>query len=275
MRIATTGSSGLIGSALLPFLAASGHEVVRVPRGEFAIANSCDAVVHLAGENIAGRWTAAKKRKIHESRKQGTRALCEVLKRPRVLVCASAIGIYGDRGEELLTEESATGRGFLADVCRDWEAATEPAVRAGIRVVNLRIGVVLSPRGGALGKTLPLFKLGLGGIVGDGRQYWSWIVIDDMVAVILRSLTDERLRGPVNAVAPNPVTNREYTKTLGCVLSRPTVFPLPAFVARLAFGEMADAVLLASARVQPKRLQESGYKFLFPNLEGALRHLLV
>ena len=268
----------MVGSALVPFLAASGHEVVRVPRGEFAIADGCDTVVHLAGENIAGRWTPAKKRKIHESRKRGTQTLCDALapmaKRPRVLVCASAIGIYGDRGEEWITEESETGRGFLADVCRDWEAATESAARAGVRVVNLRIGVVLSPRGGALGKTLLPFKLGVGGVVGDGRQYWSWIEIDDLVAVILHALTDERLGGPVNTVAPNPVTNREYTKTLGRVLRRPTMLPLPAFVARLAFGEMADAVLLAGARVQPKRLQAAGYRFRFPQLEGALRHLL-
>jgi len=262
----------------VPFLTTSGHEAVRVPRGGFAVAEGCDGVVHLAGENIAGRWTPAKKRKIHESRKRGTQTLCDALapmaKRPRVLVCASAIGIYGDRGEEWITEESETGRGFLADVCRDWEAATESAARAGVRVVNLRIGVVLSPRGGALGKTLLPFKLGVGGVVGDGRQYWSWIEIDDLVAVILHALTDERLRGPVNAVAPNPVTNREYTKTLGRVLRRPTMLPLPAFVARLAFGEMADAVLLAGARVQPKRLQAAGYRFRFPQLEGALRHLL-
>jgi uncharacterized protein (TIGR01777 family) len=277
MKIALTGSSGLIGSALVPFLVAKGHEVVRVPRGKFAVVDGCDGVVHLAGENIAGRWTAAKKLKIHESRQQGTQVLCETLarmaKRPRVLVSASAVGIYGDRGEELITEESAKGRGFLADVCRDWEAATETAAHAGIRVVNMRIGVVLSPRGGALGKTLQPFKLGLGGVIGDGRQYWSWIAIDDMVGAILHSLVDERLRGPANAVAPNPVTNRDYTKTLGRVLRRPTVFPLPGPVARLAFGEMADAILLGGARVRPKRLMETGYEFRFPDLESALRHL--
>jgi uncharacterized protein len=278
MKVAVTGSSGLIGSALVPFLVAKGHEVVRVPRGKFAVVDGCDGVVHLAGENIAGRWTAAKKLKIHESRQQGTQVLCETLarmaKRPRVLVSASAVGIYGDRGEELITEESATGRGFLADVCRDWEAATETAAHAGIRVVNMRIGVVLSPRGGALGKTLLPFKLGLGGVIGDGRQYWSWITIDDMVGAILHSLVDERLRGPTNAAAPNPVTNRDYTKTLGRVLRRPTVFPLPGPVARLAFGEMADAILLGGARVKPKRLMETGYEFRFPDLEGALRHLI-
>lgn len=278
MKIAVTGSGGLIGSELVPFLAASGHGVVRVPRGEFAAADGCDAVVHLAGENIAGRWTAAKKRKIYESRQQGTQALCETLARmakwPGVLVCASAVGIYGDRGEELITEESAAGCGFLANVCRDWEAATEGAARAGICVVNLRIGVVLSPRGGALGKTLLPFKLGLGGVIGDGRQYWSWIAIDDMVGVVLHILMDGRLRGPVNAVAPKPVTNGEYTKTLGRVLRRPTVLPLPAVVARLAFGEMADAALLGGARVLPRQLQETGYEFRFTELEGALRHML-
>lgn len=278
MKVSVTGSHGLIGSALVSFLTRHGHEVVRVPRGDFRIADGCGAVVHLAGEPIVGRWTAAKKRKIHDSRTQGTQTLCDVLagmaKRPRVLVSASAVGIYGDRGDELITEESETGKGFLADVCRDWEAATKTASRAEIRVVNLRVGVVLSPRGGVLGKTLLPFKLGLGGVIGDGRQYWSWIAIDDMVGVILHTLVDDRLRGPVNAVAPNPVTNREYTKTLGRVLRRPTALPLPAFVVRAAFGEMADAVLLGGARVQPKRLQEAGYEFRFPDLEEALRHLL-
>jgi len=276
--VCVTGSHGLIGSALVSFLTTHGHEVVRVPRGDFRITDGCDGFVHLAGEPIVGRWTAAKKRKIHDSRTQGTQTLCDVLagmaKRPRVLVSASAVGIYGDRGDELITEESETGKGFLADVCRDWEAATKTASRAEIRVVNLRVGVVLSPRGGVLGKTLLPFKLGLGGVIGDGRQYWSWIAIDDMVGVILHTLVDDRLRGPVNAVAPNPVTNREYTKTLGRVLRRPTALPLPAFVVRAAFGEMADAVLLGGARVQPKRLQEAGYEFRFPDLEEALRHLL-
>jgi len=247
MKVAVAGSSGLVGSALLAVLAAKGHEVVRVARGEFAIVDGCDAVVHLAGERIEGRWSAEKKRRIHESRSHGTQQLCEALartrNRPRVLVCASRVRIYGDRGEEWVTEESETGRGFLADVCRDWEAATALAARVGMRVVNLRVGIVLSQRGGALGRPLRPVRVGLGGVIGDGGQYWSWIAIDDVVDVMLHSLMEERLRGPVNAVAPNSVTNRQYTRTLGRVLRRPTLLPLPAF------GEIADAILLGSRRV--------------------------
>jgi uncharacterized protein (TIGR01777 family) len=208
----------------------------------------------------------------------GTRNLCDVLARlphpPKVLVCASAIGLYGNRGAEIQTEESASGTGFLADVCREWEAATEPASRADIRVVNLRFGMVLSPAGGALQKMLLPFRLGMGGRIGDGRQFTSWIALDDAVGAIHHALCQESVRGPVNAVAPEPVSNAEFTRTLARVLRRPTLLPVPAFAARLVFGEMADALLLAGARVIPARLQGSGYRFRFPDLESALRHLL-
>lgn len=238
-----------------------------------------DAVVHLAGENIArARWSERQKALIRDSRVKGTRLLCDLLARysppPKALVCASAVGYYGDRADEILKEESAPGSGFLADVCREWEAATQPAVERGIRVVNLRIGIVLSPMGGALAKMLTPFKLGVGGTIGSGRQYMSWIALDDVVGAIHFALTNESLHGPVNAVAPNPVTNREFTHTLGRVLSRPTLFPMPAFAARLVLGEMADALLLASARVEPAQLLASGFTFRHPDLEAALRALL-
>jgi uncharacterized protein len=209
---------------------------------------------------------------------KGTRLLCDLLARQspplKVLVCASAIGYYGDRGDEILEEESVPGSGFLSDVCREWEAATQPAVDSGIRVINLRIGMVLSASGGGLAKMLTPFKLGLGGMMGTGRQYMSWIAVDDLVGAILFALTNGLLRGPVNAVTPNPVTNREFTRTLGQVLSRPTPFSMPAFAVRLAFGEMADALLLASARVEPRRLLASGLTFRYPDLQGALQHLI-
>ncbi len=296
MHVVVSGSRGLVGSALVPLLTTGGHRVTRLVRRATAgpdeaawdpmrrqmdasRLDGADAVVHLAGENIAaGRWTPARKAEIRRSRVDGTRNLCEVLARlprpPKVLVSASAIGLYGDRGAEVLTEESAPGTGFLTDVCREWEAATEPASRAGIRVVNLRFGMVLSPRGGALRKLLLPFRLGMGGRIGDGRQFTSWIALDDAVGVIHHALCEESVRGPVNAVAPGPVTNAEFTRTLARVLRRPTLLPVPAFAARLAFGEMADALLLAGARVMPARLQASGYRFRFPDLESALRHLL-
>jgi hypothetical protein len=237
-----------------------------------------DAVVHLAGENISQRWTAKQKSKILESRIRSTRLLVEALARltnpPNVLVSASAIGYYGNRGDEILQEDSAAGIGFLPEVCREWEAATQPAAEAGIRVVNLRFGLILSPGGGALAKMFLPFKMGVGGVLGSGRQYWSWISIDDIIGVIHHALRNESLQGPVNAVSPNPVTNREFTKILGHVLKRPTLFPVPAFTLRLVFGEMADEMLLASARVQPAKLLNSGYDFRYPELEGALRHLL-
>jgi uncharacterized protein (TIGR01777 family) len=297
MKILVTGSTGLIGSALVPFLTTGGHRVVCLVRStpkpgdtkvywdpeagsiDTASLEGLDAVVHLAGENIAaGRWTTAQKARIRNSRVQGTRLLCESLARltqtPKVLLCASAIGYYGDRGEEILQEESPPGSGFLAEVCCEWEAATEPAAQKGIHVVHLRIGVVLSPAGGALAKMLLPFRLGAGGIVGSGQQYWSWIARDDVVGAIHHALMTEALQGPVNVVAPQAVTNREFTKVLGSVLARPTLLPMPGFAARLAFGEMADALLLASTRVDPKQLLAAGYTFHYPELAGALRHLL-
>lgn len=296
MSVAVTGSRGLVGSALVPFLTTEGHRVLRLVReaagGPDAVRwdpasgiqdparlARVDAVVHLAGENIAARrWTEAQKDAIRRSRVEGTRRFCEALAElpqpPRVLVAASAIGVYGDRGEEMLTEESAPGAGFLAEVCREWEAAAEPAQRAGIRAVHLRFGMILSPQGGALGKMLTPFLLGAGGRMGSGRQYMSWVAIDDAIGAVLHALATGDLRGPVNVVAPTPVTNAEFARTLGRVLRRPAMMPLPAFAARLAFGEMADALLLASARVVPVKLQASGYAFRFPDLEAALRHLL-
>jgi len=237
-----------------------------------------EAVVHLAGESIVGRWTAPKKARIRDSRVLGTQLLANTLTRlrqpPQVLVAASATGVYGDRGDEVLDEDSPPGAGFLASVCREWEAATEPASSVGIRVVNLRFGLVLSPKGGALARMLLPFRCGLGGVIGSGRQYMSWVAIDDAVAVILHALMNHSLRGPVNTVAPEAVTSSEFSRMLGRVLRRPTWLPLPAFLLRLILGEMADEVLLASARVVPARLRMSGYQFRLPEVEPALRHLL-
>lgn len=273
MKILVTGSTGLIGTALLPQLA--GHDVTRYHRAAPPALAGFDAVVHLAGESITGRWTPAKKERIRASRRDGTRALAEGLARcavkPRVLVSASAIGFYGDRQEEKLNEDSPPGTGFLAEVVRDWEAATLPAREAGIRVVNLRFGVVLSEQGGALKQMLPAFRLGVGGVVGNGRQYWSWVALPDVVAAIQYALITESLRGPVNVVAPDPVTNRAFTRTLGRVLHRPTVLPVPAWAVRLVFGEMGVALLLASTRVEPRRLLASGFRFQSPELEATLR----
>ncbi len=238
-----------------------------------------EAVVHLAGENIGkGRWTAAKKDRIRTSRVEGTRHLCAALSRlerpPRVLVCASAIGYYGDRGAATVDETSSPGSGYLPYVCREWEGATVSASNAGIRVVNLRFGVILSSAGGALARMLTPFRLGAGGRIGDGTQYMSWISIDDAVGAIRHVMISENLSGPVNAVAPNAVSNADFTATLARVLRRPALFPMPASAARIAFGEMADALLLASTRVRPAKLIETEYPFRHPDLEGALRHLL-
>jgi uncharacterized protein (TIGR01777 family) len=238
-----------------------------------------DAVVHLSGQNIAGgRWTAKFKQKLRDSRLDSTgllaRTLAGLQRRPAVLICASAIGFYGDRGQEVLTEESAAGTGFLPELCQAWEAAAAPARDAGVRVVHPRIGVVLSPRGGALKPMLTPFKLGLGGIVGTGRQFWSWISLDDLLGVIEHCIADPGMAGPVNAVAPHPVTNREFTKTLGVVLHRPTLLPVPALVVSAAFGEMGRTLLLGSSRVSPAKLEAAGFSFRHPDLEGALRHAL-
>jgi hypothetical protein len=238
-----------------------------------------DAIVHLAGENIgAKRWTSARKKAIRDSRVAPTRAMCEALAKmdnpPGVLVVASAIGYYGDRGDERLDESVAAGTGFLAEVVKAWEDACEPAREAGIRVVNLRFGVILSPQGGALQRMLLPFKMGVGGTIGSGKQYWSWVTLDDVIGAIHHALANHSLTGPVNIVAPDPVTNREFTQTLAHVLSRPAFFPLPAFMARLVLGEMANELLLSSARVRPAKLVASSYQFRYPELETGLRHLL-
>ncbi|MEX2092236.1 MAG: TIGR01777 family oxidoreductase [Pirellulales bacterium] len=297
MIIAVTGSTGLVGSALVAALEARGHLVRRLvrhevqdaereirwnpDRGEIDAAelNGVDAVVHLAGENVAGgRWSEDFKRRILESRTKGTRLLAETLAglelKPSVMASASATGYYGNRGDEEVDELAPSGNGFLAEVCREWEAAAQPAHDAGIRLVKLRIGPVLSPKGGALAKMLLPFKLGLGGVIGSGRQYFSWITLDDLVSAIVFALETESLVGPVNAVTPFAVTNREFTKTLGRVLGRPTIFPMPAFAARLAFGEMADEMLLGGVRVAPHELTAAHFQFAYPEFEPALRHLL-
>jgi uncharacterized protein len=293
-RVLVSGASGLIGKALLASLQARGDAVARLVRGSARAdgeitwdparplrpqsVSGFEAVIHLAGESIVGRWTAAKKRRILDSRVEGTRhlaeALAEAAKPPRVLVSASAIGYYGDRGNETLLEESAPGKGFLPEVCQAWEAAAGPAAEAGIRTAQIRIGLVLSGDGGALQKMLTPFRFGLGGNMGDGRQWWSWIHLDDLVAAVGHILENESLRGPVNAISPNPVTNAEFTRTLAAVLHRPAIFPMPAFAARLVFGQMGEELLLASQRVEPAKLAGSGYRFQHADLRGALEGIL-
>ncbi len=294
MRILVSGARGLIGSALLAVLRARGDEplsLTRNPRApgeigwdpaggrlEGGALEGLDAVVHLAGEPIAGRWTPARREAIRASRVTGTRLLAERLatleRPPGVLVSVSAIGIYGDRGEERLDEASPPGTGFLAGVCREWEAAAVPAAARGIRVVAPRLGLVLSRRGGALARLLPLFRLGLGGPLGRGRAWWSWVALDDVVAVLVRACDDAALDGPLNLVAPAPVRNGEFARTLGRVLGRPAFLPVPPLALRAVFGQMARETLLAGARVEPARLRAAGQAFRFPELEGALRHLL-
>jgi uncharacterized protein (TIGR01777 family) len=303
-RVLVSGASGLIGSALVPALRSGGAQVVRLERPgasrkakdkaqsndderiewdpQMPLAaesvSGFNAVIHLAGESIVGRWSEAKKARIRDSRVTGTRTLAKALAqtsdKPEVFICASATGYYGDRGDEVLREESPAGRGFLPDVCRQWEAATKTVFDAGIRTVNLRTGIVLSAKGGALGAMLLPFKMGLGGRIGSGQQWMSWIDLQDMVGAILHILKNDSVRGPVNMVAPRPVTNADFTKTLAGLLSRPAIFPVPAFAAKLAFGEMAEALLLGSQRVEPAKLIGSGYPFRFRELKGSLQNCI-
>jgi uncharacterized protein len=293
-RILVSGGSGPIGTALLPALRTSGCAVIRLVRGAATGADQIvwnptqplaadsvsgfDAVIHLAGETIVGRWTEAKKRRILDSRRQGTGHLAEAVakaaQRPRVFISASAVGYYGNRGDEILREDSPSGGGFAAEICRQWEAAAQPAAAAGVRTVQMRLGVVMSGKGGALQKMLPPFRLGLGGRLGDGRQWWSWVSVDDVASAILHVLNHVELQGPVNTVAPQPVTNADFTKTLASVIQRPALFPMPAFAVRLVFGEMGEELFLASQRVEPAKLAASGYHFKHPELPRALEDIL-
>ena len=296
MKILIGGSHGLVGTALIKSLESQGHEIFRLVRhapssktevewspDRYSIAlariEGFDAVVNLAGESIAeGRWTDDKKRRIRESRVKGTKLLGDALANltvpPKTFVCASAIGYYGNRGDEILTESSAPGDDFLSKVCREWEEATALATEKGIRVVNARFGIILDTEGGALKKMLPPFRMGVGGKIGSGKQWMSWIALDDVVDALNFALLQDALRGPVNFVAPNPVTNAEFTKALGGVLSRPTIFPIPAFAIKLIFGEMGEALLLGSERVAPQRLIAGGYEFRYSQIDQALSHIL-
>lgn len=297
-RILISGGSGPIGLALIPTLKASGAQITRLmrpgsaqtapdeesvpwdpeqPLGANAL-SGFDAVIHLAGESIVGRWSEDKKKKIRNSRVVGTRnvaqSLAQAKDKPNIFICSSAIGYYGDRADEVLNEESAPGVGFLPEVCREWEAATRPAADAGIQTIQIRTGVVLSPKGGALAKMLTPFKMGVGGKIGNGKQWMSWIDVEDMVGAIHHILKSDLLHGPVNMVAPKPVTNEEFTKTLASVLSRPAILPMPAFAVKLLFGEMGETVLLGSQRVEPSQLISSGYPFRFRTLTASLGNIL-
>ena len=297
MKVLIAGASGLVGTSLTDSFSRRGTAVTRLVRtspdpgkqevewhpnkGEIdpASIEGFDAIINLAGESIAeGRWTEEKKKRIRDSRIDGTQLLSETMaglsQPPKVFLCASATGVYGNRGDEVLDESSSAGKGFLAEVCREWEEATVQASNARVRVVNLRFGPIFSSEGGMVAKLLTPFKFGLGGKIGSGEQYMSWVAMDDVVGVINFALERDTVRGPINVVTPNPVTNAEFTRVMGKVLSRPTFLMVPAFAARLAFGEMADEMLLASQRVVPRRLSEAGYTFLYPELEGALRHVL-
>ena len=296
MRVLISGASGLLGSALVRELRAGGHESIALVRRTAGAGEvqweprqplhpdrltGCDAVVHLAGKNIAGLWTKKFKQEVLESRVLGTRTLATAAAesyrrsgKPTVFVCASGMSYYGDRGDEMLTEESLMGQGFLAEVVRQWEAAAEPCRAAGPRVVNLRIGVVLARNGGALKPMLPAFRFGLGGRVGSGKQYWSWIALEDVIGMMIFALQNDGVRGPVNVVGPAPVRNEEFVRALGRELHRPTIFPLPTFAVKALLGEMGQELLLTSARVLPSKMNAAGYRFRHSELADALHAAL-
>jgi len=296
MHLFITGASGLIGKKLCIAADAAGHTVTKLVRSAPQsdderqwdpqasespknLLDGCEGLIHLAGENIGeGRWTEAKKERIVNSRIHSTNLLATHIaamsRAPKVFIVANAIGFYGDRGDEVLTEESEGSTGFLPDLCRDWEQATQPAKESGIRTISTRVGVVLSPDGGALSKMYLPFKLGLGGRMGSGQQYWSWITLHDIVRVLMFIIENDSVSGPVNVVTPNPVTNAQFTRAMGTVLNRPTIFPMPAFMARLIIGEAADPLILCSARVLPSVLEGHGFQFDHPELEFALRSVL-
>ena len=296
MKILISGATGFIGTPLTEKLVQQGHEIFKLSRKKSNDKNtfywnlsegtieldesiSFDAVIHLAGEGIANRrWTEAQKKKIRDSRVNGTRLLAETVsklpQKPSVFISASAIGFFGDRGSEELTENSPAGDSFLADVCQEWENATKPAEEAGIRIAHSRFGIVLAPNGGALKKMLLPFKMGAGGIVGNGKQYYSWIALEDVIDILIFILNNDQLSGPVNCVSPQPLTNHEFTKTLGKALHRPTIFPLPGFMAKTIMGEMADGLLLCSAKVLPEKLQNANYTFKQPELLAAFQSML-
>jgi len=294
MKVVVTGASGLVGSALVPALESAGHEVIRLvrrdprnnrerkwnPMGEPdpSLVEGIDAVVHLAAETIKGWWTQSKKDRILESRVRGTemiaKSIAAAVNQPKVFISASGIGYYGHRKDEILTEESSSGTGFLATLAKDWERATRPAQQAGVRTVLLRISLVLSQRGGALAAMLPSFRMGMGGKVASGKQYWPWITLEDMVRVILLALDNENLSGPVNVCAPQQTTNKEFTRALGQVLRRPTIFPLPSVVVTLVLGEMGQEALLTSTRAEPAKLKAAGFSYKYPEIAGALAAVL-
>lgn len=290
-KIAITGASGLIGAPLVAFLQSGGHRVIRLVRRQTqhpdeiswdpargtidaAKLEGLDAVIHLAGESINGRWTTARKNRIRDSRVRGTHLLCQAIAHlsspPPVLLSSSAVGYYGDRGEQPLGDESQPGTGFLSEVCQAWEQATQPAVQAGVRVVHVRTGIVLSLRGGALAKMLPPFRMGLGGPMGTGRQYMSWISLEDMIGLFHHALFVHEVQGPLNATAPEPVTNEQFSRELGIVLHRPVIARVPSGAIRLILGEMGQSLLLQGARVMPVKAQATGYRFVHPTLHDAL-----